>query len=145
MPIVNKTTLKSYFQTDDIPTESNFVDFIDTIFNGFSEMPKFLMLQVSQIGVSNPTTSESINQIGGFNINYISTGTYTMNFNQVIGDARNIYLSIIPNNDELNANYTIKLTDNYTITITTRDAESGSLINDVLANTPVCIMVVAPQ
>ena len=145
MPIVNKTTLKSYFQTDDIPTESNFVDFIDTIFNGFSEMPKFLMLQVSQIGVSNPTTSESINQIGGFNINYISTGTYTMNFSQAIGNADKIYLSIIPNNDELNANYTIKLTDNYTITITTRDAESGSLINDVLANTPVCIMVVAPQ
>ena len=65
MAIVNSVTLKSYFETGDVPTQNQFIDLVDTIFDGLSTRPKVYRALLSQSGSSAPTAFILANTLGG--------------------------------------------------------------------------------
>ncbi|MEM7374080.1 MAG: hypothetical protein AAF587_36140 [Bacteroidota bacterium] len=66
MPIASKSTLKSYFETGDVPSESNFVDLIDSCYNEQSLNWRYHSFIPDNL--SNITFSE--NSVTEFGINY---------------------------------------------------------------------------
>jgi len=144
MAIVNKYTLKSYFQTGDTPTQSNWEDFIDTLFNGWDRMPKISMLHISQSGTNIPEGIQSINQIGSFTISRISAGRYIFVLDTPLSSLNSTYLSIIPSDSTVNSSIIIDCPDVNTITLWTKNAETGIREDNMLDNTPIIIKMMNP-
>lgn len=76
--IITFAALKAYFQTNDVPTQAQFEDLMDTIANGLTEQPKVYKAFISQSGVSAPIETLVVQNTFGSPIvwSYISTGVY---------------------------------------------------------------------
>ncbi len=63
MGIVDAATLKSYFETGDIPTESQFIDLVDTIMNDLASKPKMYVAIMTQAGAAAPVATVILNTL----------------------------------------------------------------------------------
>lgn len=74
----SRTTLQSYFETDDQPTQAQFVDLIDSFYSLVSDF-RLLFGTISQSGTNAPVLSVLFNSLGFVpTFSYDSVGTYVM-------------------------------------------------------------------
>lgn len=76
MAIKTSAELKAYFNTGDVPTESQYINLIDTIMNGLASKPLVYKALISQSGTSAPTVVILENTIGAIVWTRTNIGEY---------------------------------------------------------------------
>jgi len=96
MSVKTSAELKAYFETGDIPTQSQFIDLIDTIFNGETARPKEYIASVTQSSTTAPVATEQVNT---FTVPlvwaYVGPGSYTLTSKSEFIDNKTIIISTL--------------------------------------------------
>jgi len=130
MAIKTPTELKAYFETGDIPTQTQFEDLIDSTYKGYKVYTAIL----SQSGTSDPTSIVLENTLG-FTPTYQYSDVGEYRINSVAGFITNKTVVILGQmNNQLNGSVIV---DTSRINITSQDLSSGTPFgtDGLLANT----------
>jgi hypothetical protein len=65
MPVLSRAEIKAYFETNDEPTQSEFVDFIDSVFWTSDNLPASQVLGTSNLTFSDATKGVVLTKPGG--------------------------------------------------------------------------------
>lgn len=153
MSIVSRTTLKSYFETGDTPTQSQFADLIDSCLNLAASAPQTILGNVT---ISGGLTVTGTVSAGGFSIANLSTGIVSAASLNVTGtsklDGAVTFDSTVAGfstlfNNQVGTSYTLVSSDSgKTITFNNGSSVSAKLPNNLgLGFTCECIQLGAGQ
>ena len=93
MAIKTSAELKAYFETGDVPTQAQFIDLIDTIFNGETPRPKEYIVSLTQTSTVAPRPEVLINTFTGvLTWAYVSPGVYTLTSTAEFTDNKTVIL-----------------------------------------------------
>ncbi len=140
MTQVNRATLKSYFNTGDVPTEAQFADLIDSLVSILDDLPLEYVALVSQAGVGNPPTATVIKNTTGATVSftYNGVGSYSAVFSLPVltaGKAISILEAVIAARQ-----YASSIVDPQTVHINTASS-TGAAADGVLGDSPFIVRV----
>ncbi len=140
MAIKTSAELKAYFNTGDVPTESQYIDLIDTIMNGLTSKPLVYKALISQSGTSAPTVVILENTIGAIVWTYNGIGVYRGTLNGAFPNKKtSILMQTFQDPATGSGVGVLRITDNYVQVNTGITLDSN--YNDVLSQHTILIEV----
>ena len=139
MAIKTKAELQAMFVHGAIPTQQNFYDLIDTIFNGTTSIRQKYLGNISQIHTDAPTIDFLIDNITGITLLYVAVGIYSINKVGLFAAAKQTSI-LIQNTEVANANLnTIQVVNDDQALIYVTNILTGTRLNAGLNNTTILI------
>lgn len=144
MAVVSIATLKTYFQTGDFPTESQFVDLIDTLNNAStSEYTKYVAI-LNQSGTDAPVATVITDTIGTITFSYDSVGNYRINSTAKFTANKTLVFIGPPTQDTDAGIFLLEWSTSSILNLRSEDSDGAGTFpfaNGKLVNTPIEIRV----
>ena len=140
MTVQTSTVLKSYFEKNDFPTEAQFIDLIDTIFN----KPKIYRALLTQTGTSAPTAIVLENTLEAtITYSYQTAGLYRITADSAVFTTNKTMVFLGNNLSYFAANIilNVQYINTTTIDFSSKNIITSTLTDDVYSNIPIEIIV----